>query len=121
MAEIAALETQIVNYARTRETYVAYRKAGYSKKFLAEHESDIAIHKATKQFFNEQGLTKTPSLKSLKAEYAVLLEQKKTAYAEYRQAREEMKELLTAKANVDKILGKPAPEQTQNEKTKPIR
>ena len=32
MAEIAVLRTHIVNYAKTRETYVAYRKAGYSKK-----------------------------------------------------------------------------------------
>ena len=29
---------------------------------------------------------------------------KKAAYAEYRKAREEMKELLTAKANIDRIL-----------------
>ncbi|NLX26234.1 MAG: relaxase/mobilization nuclease domain-containing protein, partial [Lentisphaerae bacterium] len=41
LAEIAVLKTQIVNYAKTRDTYVAYRKAGYSKKFLTEHESDI--------------------------------------------------------------------------------
>ena len=33
MAEIAVLRTHIVNYAKTREVYVAYRKAGYSKKF----------------------------------------------------------------------------------------
>ena len=35
MAEIAVLRTHIVNYAKTRETYVAYRKAGYSRKFYA--------------------------------------------------------------------------------------
>ena len=40
MAEIAVLRTHIVNYAKTRETYVAYRKAGYSKKFREEHEAD---------------------------------------------------------------------------------
>ena len=43
MAEIAVLREHIVNYAKTRDTYVAYRKAGYSKKFLAEHESEITI------------------------------------------------------------------------------
>ena len=35
MAEIAVLRTHITNYAKTRETYVAYRKAGYSRKFRA--------------------------------------------------------------------------------------
>ena len=33
LAEIVVLKTQIINYAKTRDTYVAYRKAGYSKKF----------------------------------------------------------------------------------------
>ena len=42
MAEIAVLRTHIINYAKTRETYVAYRKAGYSKKFREEHEEEIA-------------------------------------------------------------------------------
>ena len=50
MAEIAVLREHIVNYAKTRDTYVAYRKAGYSKKFLAEHESEITIHKAAKNY-----------------------------------------------------------------------
>ena len=31
MAEIAVLRTHIVNYAKTREVYVAYRKAGYGE------------------------------------------------------------------------------------------
>ena len=43
MAEIAVLREHIANYAKTRDTYVAYRKAGYSKKFLAEHELSL-IH-----------------------------------------------------------------------------
>ena len=105
MKDNKLLEKHIANYARTRPVYEAYRKAGYSKKFLAAHESDISIHKAAKKYFDEQGLKKLPSIKSLKAEYAKLLAKKKDAYTEYRQRREEMKELLTAKANVDRILG----------------
>lgn len=33
MAKIAILRTHIINYSKTREVYVAYRKAGYSKIF----------------------------------------------------------------------------------------
>ena len=117
MAEIAVLRTQIINYAKTRDTYVAYRKAGYSKKFLAEHESDIILHKAAKKHFDDLGLEKLPTVKALNAEYAALLAEKKAAYADYRRAREEMKELLTAKANIDRILGKEVQEQNaQKEK-----
>ena len=53
MAEIAVLRTHIVNYAKTHETYVAYRKAGYSKKFRQEHEEEILLHQAAKEAFNE--------------------------------------------------------------------
>lgn len=105
LAEIAVLKTQIINYAKTRDTYVAYRKAGYSKKFLAEHESDILLHKAAKKSFDELGVKKLPTVKSLQAEYAMLLAEKKTAYSDYRKTRNEMKELLTVKANVDHLLG----------------
>mgnify|MGYP005771660627 CR=1 FL=1 len=42
----------------------------------------------------------------MQAEYAALLAEKKTAYAGYRKAREEMRELLAVKANVDQILGR---------------
>lgn len=49
-------------------------------------------------------MKKLPSVKSLQAEYSQLLTDKKAAYGEYRQGREEMRELLTVKANVDSLL-----------------
>ena len=104
MAEIKIMQQHIINYAKTRDVYVAYRKAGYSKKFLSEHESEIILHKAAKQFFDEQGLKKLPTVKSLQAEYAQLLSEKKAMYADYQKARENMRSLQTAKANVDRIL-----------------
>ena len=105
LAEIAVLKTQIINYAKTRDTYVAYRKAGYSKKSLAEHESDILLHKAAKEAFDELHVKKLPTIKSLQTEYAALLAEKEAAYVDYRKARDEMKELLTVTANVDRLLG----------------
>ena len=120
MAEISVLRTQIINYAKTRDTYAAYRKAGYSKKFLAEHESEITLHKAAKRCFDEMGLTKLPTVKSLQAEYAALMAEKKEAYSDYRRAREEMKELLTAKANVDRILEKDADREYRESEEKAI-
>lgn len=120
MAEISVLRTQIINYAKTRETYAAYRKAGYSKKFLAEHESEISIHKAAKKCFDDLGITKLPSVKSLQTEYAEMMTQKKAAYSEYRKAREEMKELLTAKANIDRILEKENERDEQRSERKAI-
>ena len=115
MAELKIMRQHIINYAKTRDTYVAYRKAGYSKKFLAEHESEIILHKAAKQFFDEQGLQKLPTVKSLQAEYAQLLSEKKSMYADYRKAREEMRSLQTAKANVDRILETTVPREDKEQ------
>lgn len=116
MAEIAVLRTHIVNYAKTRDTYVAYRKAGYSRKFYAEHEDEIRLHQAAKEAFNELNVKKLPTVKELQTEYAQLLTDKKTAYGEYRQARAAMRELLTVKNNVDRVLAMEQTEPQQKEK-----
>lgn len=104
MAEIASLETHIINYLKTREAYASYRKAGYAKKFRQEHEEEILLHQAAKNAFNKLGLKKLPKVKDLQAEYSQLLQQKKMMRAEYRRSRTEMKDLLTAKANVDWLM-----------------
>ena len=105
MAEITVLRTQIINYMKTREVFAAYKKSRYSRKFLAEHESEIILHRAAKKVFDQMSVKKLPTVKSLQTEYAALLADKKSAYAEYRQAREEMRELAVHKANVEEILG----------------
>lgn len=119
MNEIAALQKQIGNYSKTRDVYAAYRKAGYSKKYYAEHETEILLlHKAAKAAFDALHLQKLPTMKTLQVEYAELLAEKKKAYAEYTTAKKEMQEVLTAKANVDRLLGAPA-EQPEKRKSRP--
>ena len=105
MKEIASLKTHIINYSKTRDVYAAYRKAGYSKKFRAQHESEILLHQAAKKAFDELGLKKLPTVKSLQSEYATLLAEKKTAYSAYRTARDEMQNLQMARANVARFMG----------------
>ena len=101
MAEIAVLRAHIINYAKTRPVYDAYRKAGYSKKFLEEHREQITLHRAAKATFDEAGLKKLPKVKELNTEYSTLLSQKKAAYPAYRKARDEMQELMKAQKNVE--------------------
>ena len=116
MAEISMLRKHIINYAKTREIYAAYRKDGYSPKFREEHEAEILLHQAAKTAFNELNVEKLPTVKGLQEEYARLLEEKKKAYGECRRSRKEMRELLTVKANVDRILNMEAGRETEMEK-----
>ena len=105
MAELHALKGHIINYVKTREVYAAYRLAGYSKKFVAEHEQEIKLHRAAKEAFSALGKQKIPKVKEIRAEYDTLREKKKQAYAAYHQAQDEMRQLLTVRANVERILG----------------
>ena len=105
MAELHALKGHIINYVKTREVYAAYRMAGYSKKFVAEHEQEIKLHQAAKEAFSVLGTQKIPKVKEIQAEYDAQREKKKQAYATYHQAQDEMRQLLTVRANVERILG----------------
>ena len=116
MAEIAVLRTHIVNYAKTRETYVAYRKAGYSKKFRQEHEEEILLHQARQGSLQRAECEEAAHHQGASDRVRQLLADKKKAYGEYRQARAAMRELLTVKNNVDRVLAMEQAESQQKEK-----
>lgn len=117
MAEIAVLKTHIINYSKTKDIYVAYRKAGYSKAFFEAHREEILLHKAAKDIFsNIEG--QIPTIRNLNEEYGELIRRKKEAYAEYRQAKETMKGYQIAKHNIDQFLGKEEQERQEKERNR---
>ena len=105
MAEIAQLKTHIINYSKTREVYAAYKKSRHKKEFLAEHGAEIAQHEAAKKAFDALNGKPIPKVAQLSQEYAKLLAEKQTQYAEYKAAKQDMITYRTAKQNVDRILG----------------
>ena len=115
MQDISDLKKHIYQYAKTKEVYVAYRKAGYSKKFYAENEEKIRLHKAAKAAFSALNTKKLPTIKELSKEYEKLLTEKKNLYSDYRKKKREMQEMLTVKSNVDRLLFPPQKEQAERE------
>ena len=107
MKDISELQRNIGTYSKTHEIYAQYRKLTGRKqaKFYEQHSSEITACQAAKRYFNTLGLKKLPSMQSLKQEYATLYAENRKRYPEYKQAREKMIELLTAKNNVERILG----------------
>ena len=115
MAEIAVLRTHIINYAKTRPVYDAYRKTGYSKRFLETHRTEITLHKAAKAAFDESNLKTLPKVKELDEEYSKLLTEKKARYPDYRKAKEEIQELLRAQKNIELFFDEEKnPKQTEH-------
>lgn len=101
MAANKVIKTHIINYAKTRETYSAYRKSGYSKKFYEAHRDEITLHKAAKEAFSKLPDGKIPKVKDLNEEFARLLSEKKAAYSEYKKIKKEMRDYQIAKQNVE--------------------
>ena len=117
LIEIAALKKHIINYSKTKDVYVQYRKSGYSKKFFEEHRDALTLHKAAKEAFSQiEG--KIPTIRELNEEYDKVLREKKKTYAEYREAQRESKEWQTAKYNIDQFLRSEEVEHQENQKKK---
>ena len=104
LKDISTLQKHIGVYSKTRDIYAAYRKAGYSKKYLTEHRGDIEAHKAAKEYFDTLGLEKLPTINTLKTEYVALAAEKKTLYGEYHPVRKNMQDILAARQNVQQML-----------------
>ena len=99
------LMAAVVDYAKTRAVFDGYKASRYSRKYLAEHEADIQTNRAARAAFSRLlGGGKLPKMEALKKERQRLLAEKRTAYADFKKARAEMREVVTAKANIDRLL-----------------
>ena len=115
--EIKSLKKHMINYNDTKDIYVAYRNKAYSWKFFEEHRDAILLHKAAKEFFDKID-GPIPKMKELNAEFNELLKEKKQTYAEYKQARQDLKDYQTAKYNVDQFLKKDQMDLSEQQKKK---
>ena len=96
----------VVRYAKTRPVFDGYKAAKYSRKYLAEHEAELADYRAAKATMGELlGGEKLPKMEELKEKRRQLAARKKALYTEYRSAQEEMRQAVAVKANIDHLLG----------------
>jgi len=96
----------VVRYAKTRPVFDGYKAARYSKKYLAEHEAELADYRAAKAAMNELlAGGKLPKMDALKRSHRELTERKKALYTEYRKAQRDMRQAVAVKTNIDHLLG----------------
>ena len=103
--EFAELRGQIVTYAKTRKIFDEYKAAHYSRNFYDAHEDAIEQHRAAKRYFTEHCFGKLPKVKDINELFDKLVAEKRAAYAEYRAIRDEHRELLVHRHNVEVFLG----------------
>ena len=105
--EVAELQRQIGTYGKTRDTYNAYKRAGFDQEFYEKNRANITLHESARRHFDSLGLKKLPKISELKQEYANLQAQKKKLYASYYNLKGKSRELLVAKHNARRILDLP--------------
>ena len=91
-------------YARTRKVFEAYRQAGYSKKFAAEHREELEAYRGAKKAFQKMEQAKTPSGWELQVAFEQALAEKRDAYAAYWSKQQEWREMMVVKGNVEQVL-----------------
>ncbi len=101
LAENKKYQKAIADYGKTRKTFVAYKKSGYSKKFYAEHEAELLIYKAAEEVYKNAPGRKIPPMQELRDEYGRILAEKKAEFLEYAQIKKDMNEYLIAKKNLE--------------------
>lgn len=95
----------VVNYAKTRAVFEGYKASRYRKKYLAEHEADIQSHwEARAAFSRLLAGGKLPSMDALKAVRKKLTAERRDTLQQYKEAKADMREIVTIKANIDRLL-----------------
>ena len=106
LSHVSDLMAAVVQYAKTRPAFDGYKAAKYSRKYLAEHEAELADYRAAKATMAELlGGEKLPKMDVLKEKRRQLAARKKALYLEYRKAQQDMRELVAVKGSVDHLRG----------------
>ena len=93
-------------YLSTKSTYNEFLKARFKGKFRKDHADEIEKHEKAAQILKAQNPDGSlPKMKDLKLEKERLLALKAAQYDTYTYYKDYQKELRTACANVDSILG----------------
>ena len=108
------LRYHIAAYTSTKNVAQQLKTAKRPAAFEEQHRAELTAYRAAAAYFKANNLTKLPSPKKLEAEYAQLASEKATFYEQYKEAKEELLKLKTAKQNVASFFREE--EQTQQER-----
>ena len=81
--------------------------------FEEQHRAELTAYRAAAAYFKANNITKLPSPKKLEAEYAQLASEKAKFYEQYKEAKEELLKLKTAKQNVASFFREEEPAQQE--------
>ena len=107
------LRYHVAAYASTKNIAQQLKTAKRPAAFEEQHRAELTAYRAAAAYFKANNITKLPSPKKLEAEYAQLASEKAKFYEQYKEAKEELLKLKTAKQNVASFFREEEPAQQE--------
>ena len=101
------LQKQLLAYIKTkpaRDGLRAQKSEKAKRAYREQHESECIISESAARYFKAKGISKLPASKALQTEIEQLTKEKNALYNEYREKKENVRELQTVKSNIEQIL-----------------
>ena len=113
MADNKTLRRHAAAYTSTKNIAQQLKAAKRPAAFEEQHRAELTAHRAAAAYFKANDITKLPSPKKLEAEYAQLASEKAQFYEQYKEAKNELLKLKTAKQNVASFFREEEPAQQE--------
>jgi len=107
------LRYHVTAYANAKSVAQQLKTAKRPAVFEEQHRAELTAYRAAAAYFKANSITKLPSPKKLEAEYAQLASEKAKFYEQYKEAKEELLKLKTAKQNVASFFREEEPVQQE--------
>ena len=113
MKSTRKLLEQVAAYNNTKNIAQQLKTAKRPAVFEEQHRAELTAYRAAAAYFKANNITKLPSPKKLEAEYVQLASEKAKFYEQYKEAKEELLKLKTAKQNVASFFREEEPAQQE--------
>ena len=113
MADNKTLRRHAAAYTSTKNIAQQLKAAKRPAAFEEQHRAELTAYRAAAAYFQANDITKLPSPKKLEAEYAQLASEKAQFYEQYKEAKNELLKLKTAKQNVASFFREEEPAQQE--------
>ena len=107
------LRYHVAAYTSTKSIAQQLKAAKRPAAFEEQHRAELTAYRAAAAYFKANNITKLPSPKKLEAEYAQLASEKAKFYEQYKESKEELLKLKTAKQNVASFFREEEPAQQE--------
>ena len=107
------LRYHIAAYTNTKNIAQQLKAAKRPAAFEEQHCAELTAYRTAAAYLKANNITKLPSPKKLEAEYNAMASEKAKFYEQYKEAKEELLKLKTAKQNVASFFREEEPAQQE--------